>query len=64
LFFPLETKKTTFFVEILKIQGGPSFLAPPSNTHDPNLNPSPNPNAITNLTPKSNPKIFTPVSNL
>jgi len=29
-FFPLETRKTTFFAEIFKIQGD---LAPPSDAH-------------------------------
>jgi len=30
LFFPLETKKTTFFAEILKILGSPAL---PSHAH-------------------------------
>jgi len=28
-FFPLETKKTTFFAKIFKIQGGKDLSAPP-----------------------------------
>jgi len=32
-FFPLETKKTTFFAEIFKIQGALGPPSPPSDAH-------------------------------
>ena len=52
-FFPLETKKTTFFCWIFKFQGEPlAFPDPPSDTHAPNRSPNPNADLMLTLIPK------------